>query len=178
MSMGKAYEYMEHDMPTYPTLWQRIVVWVKKLFNKIYMSDEEFRVYLKENMETVMCDEGINLRALTCDGQSNTVNVLELLAAEGLEPTIERTTDKWQGWYAKVTETRSKIDPHGGVKWVGGNFLKVASCHTVRYYDLTWSENSLYNNPFYNVERIISMVGERDDIHKKTKRKASAAKAA
>jgi len=43
---------------------------------------------------------------------------------------------------------------------------------------LTWSENSLYNNPFYNVERIISMVGERDDIHKKTKRKASAAKAA
>ena len=104
--------------------------------------------------------------------------MLELLAAEGLEPTIERTTDKWQGWYAKVTDTRSKKDPRGGVKWVGGNFLKVASCHTVRYYDLTWSENSLYNNPFYNVERIISMVGERDDIHKKTKRKASAAKAA
>jgi len=163
MSMGKAYEYMEHDMPTYPTLWQRIVVWVKNLFTR---------------EPPVVSDEGINLRALTCDGQSSTVNVLELLAAEGLEPTIERTTDKWQGWYAKVTDTRSKKDPHGGVKWVGGNFLKVASCHTVRYYDLTWSENSLYNNPFYNVERIISMVGERDDIHKKTKRKASAAKAA
>mgnify|MGYP005815569743 CR=1 FL=1 len=163
MSMGKAYEYMEHDMPTYPTLWQRIVVWVKNLFTR---------------EPPVVSDEGINLRALTCDGQSSTVNVLELLAAEGLEPTIERTTDKWQGWYAKVTDTRSKKDPRGGVKWVGGNFLKVASCHTVRYYDLTWSENSLYNNPFYNVERIISMVGERDDIHKKTKRKASAAKAA
>ena len=163
MSMGKAYEYMEHDMPTYPTLWQRIVVWVKNLFTR---------------EPPVVSDEGINLRALTCDGQSSTVNVLELLAAEGLEPTIERTTDKWQGWYAKVTETRSKIDPHGGVKWVGGNFLKVASCHTVRYYDLTWSENSLYNNPFHNVERIISTVGERDDIHKKVKRKAPTVKAA
>ena len=163
MSMGKAYEYMEHDMPTYPTLWQRIVEWVKNLFTR---------------EPPVVSDEGINLRALTCDGQSSTVNVLELLAAEGLEPTIERTTDKWQGWYAKVTDTRSKKDPRGGVKWVGGNFLKVASCHTVRYYDLTWDENSLYNNPFYNVERIISMPGERDDIHKKTKRKASAAKAA
>ena len=164
MTMGKVYEEVNKYtlMMTRPTLWQRMVDWVKSLFKK----------------ETVIYDEGINLRALTCEGQSSTVNVLELLAGEGLEPTIERTTDKWQGWYAKVTDIRSKKDPHGGVKWVGGNFLKVASCHTVRYYDLTWSENSLYNNPFYNVERIISMVGERDDIHKKTKRKASAAKAA
>ena len=164
MTMGKVYEEVNKYtlMMTRPTLWQRMVDWVKSLFKK----------------ETVIYDEGINLRALTCEGQSSTVNVLELLAGEGLEPTIERTTDKWQGWYAKVTDTRSKKDPRGGVKWVGGNFLKVASCHTVRYYDLTWSENSLYNNPFYNVERIISMVGERDDIHKKTKRKASAAKAA
>jgi len=163
MTMGKTYEYVgQHDRLTYPTLWQRIVEWVKNLFRK----------------DTVMCDEGINLRALTCEGQSSTVNVLELLAAEGLEPTIERTTDKWQGWYAKVTDTRSKIDYRGRVKWVGGNFLKVASCHTVRYYDLTWNENSLYNNPFYNVERIISVTGERDDIHKKAKRKAPSTKAA
>ena len=163
MTMGKMYEYMgRYEVSTYPTLWQRIVAWVKNLFRK----------------ETVVCDESINLRALTCDGQSSTVNVLELLAAEGLEPTIERTTDKWQGWYAKVTDTRSKKDPRGGVKWVGGNFLKVASCHTVRYYDLTWDENSLYDNPFYNVERIISVTGERDDIHKKAKRKAASTKAA
>jgi len=163
MTMGKTYEYMgQQDRLTYPTLWRRIVAWIKNLFRK----------------ETVVCDEGINLRTLTCDGQSSTVNVLELLAAEGLEPTIERTTDKWQGWYAKVTDTRSKKDPRGGVKWVGGNFLKVASCHTVRYYDLTWDENSLYNNTFYNVERIISVTGERDDIHKKAKRKAPTVKAA
>ena len=163
MTMGKMYEYMgQQDRLTYPTLWRRIVAWIKNLFRK----------------ETVVCDEGINLRTLTCDGQSSTVNVLELLAAEGLEPTIERTTDKWQGWYAKVTDTRSKKDPRGGVKWVGGNFLKVASCHTVRYYDLTWDENSLYNNTFYNVERIISVTGERDDIHKKAKRKAPTTKAA
>lgn len=163
MTISKTYEYVsQHDRLTYPTLWQRIVEWVKNLFRK----------------DTVVCDEGINLRALTCEGQSSTVNVLELLAAEGLEPTIERTTDKWQGWYAKVTDTRSKKDPRGGVKWVGGNFLKVASCHTVRYYDLTWDENSLYNNTFYNVERIISVTGERDDIHKKVKRKAPSTKAA
>ena len=164
MTMGKVYEEVNKYtlMMTRPTLWQRMVDWVKSLFKK----------------ETVIYDEGINLRALTCEGQSSTVNVLELLAGEGLEPTIERTTDKWQGWYAKVTDIRSKKDPHGGVKWVGGNFLKVASCHTVRYYDLTWNENSLYNNPFYNVERIISVTGERDDIHKKAKRKAASVKAA
>jgi len=162
--MGKVYEEVNRYtlMMARPTLGQRIVDWARSLFKK----------------ETVVCDESINLRALTCDGQSSTVNVLELLAAEGLEPTIERTTDKWQGWYAKVTDTRSKKDPRGGVKWVGGNFLKVASCHTVRYYDLTWNENSLYNNPFYNVERIISVTGERDDIHKKAKRKAASVKAA
>lgn len=155
MTIGRLYEFVWNEAPTYPTLWQRIVAWVKS----------------KRMKETAVCEDGINLRALTCNGKSSTIKVLELLTEWGLEPTIERTTNKQHGWYARVTETRSKIDPRGGVKWVGGNFLKVASCHTVRYYDLTWSENSLYDNPFYNVERIISTVGERDDIHKKAKRK-------
>ena len=146
MTMGKMYEYMGwHDVPTYPTLWQRIVAW-----------------FLTE--KPPVCDEGINLVALTCVGYENVSSVLNLLVEEGVEPTIERTTDKWQGHYVKVTRKE--------------NFLKVADGHNVLYFPLTVDELSLYDNPFYNVERIISVTGERDDIHKKAKRKDASAEAA
>ena len=146
MTMGKMYEYMGwHDVPTYPTLWQRIVAW-----------------FLTE--KPPVCDEGINLVALTCVGYENVSSVLNLLVEEGVEPTIERTTDKWQGHYVKVTRKE--------------NFLKVADGHNVLYFPLTVGELSLYDNPFYNVERIISVTGERDDIHKKAKRKDASAEAA
>ena len=111
-----------------------------------------------------MCDEGINLRALTCTGPDKVSSVLNLLVEEGVEPTITRTTNKGQGWYVKVTKKE--------------NFLKVAEGHTVRYYPLTVDLYSLYDNPFYNVERIISVTGERDDIHKKAKIKTASEKAA
>tara|TARA_R100001244_G_scaffold116302_1_gene86404 strand:- start:206 stop:640 length:435 start_codon:yes stop_codon:yes gene_type:complete len=130
--------------PVYPTGVRRAVAYVKDLFSK---------------EQPVMCDEGINLRALTCVGHNKVSDLLNLLVEEGVDPTITRTTNKGQGWYAKVTTKE--------------NFLKVAEGHTVRYYALTVDEVSLYDNPFYNVERIISVTGERDDIHKKTKRKAA-----
>ena len=147
--LGIVYNYVnQYDNP-YPTLRQRIVVRVKSLFTK----------------ETpVVCDEGINLRALTCTGPDKVSSVLNLLVEEGVEPTITRTTNKGQGWYVKVTKKE--------------NFLKVAEGHTVRYYPLTVDLYSLYDNPFYNVERIISVTGERDDIHKKAKRKDASAEAA
>ena len=131
--------------PLYPTGMQRAVKFVKDLFSK--------------EDQPVMYDEGINLRALTCVGHNKVSDLLNLLVEEGVDPTIVRTTYKRQGWYAKVTKKQ--------------NFLKVAEGHTVRYYPLTEEEVSLYNNPFYNVERIISVTGERDDIHKKAKRKAA-----
>jgi hypothetical protein len=124
---------------------QRVVAYVKDLFSK--------------EDRPVMYDEGINLRALTCVGHNKVSDLLNFLVEEGVDPTIVRTTYKRQGWYAKVTKKQ--------------NFLKVAEGHTVRYYPLTEEEVSLYNNPFYNVERIISVTGERDDIHKKAKRKAA-----
>ena len=102
--------------------------------------------------------------ALTCVGDVNVSKVLDLLYAEGLVPTIVRDTDKWQGHYVKVTRKE--------------NFLKVADGHNVLYFPLTVGELSLYDNPFYNVERIISVTGERDDIHKKAKRKDASAEAA
>ena len=145
--------------PLYPTGMQRVVAYVKDLFSK--------------EDRPVMYDGGINLRALTCVGHNKVSDLLNLLVEEGVDPTIVRTTYKRQGWYAKVTDVRSKKDPKGGIKFTGGNFLKVAEGHTVRYYPLTEEEVSLYNNPFYNVERIISVTGERDDIHKKAKRKAA-----
>tara|TARA_R110000851_G_scaffold323562_1_gene490355 strand:- start:2300 stop:2794 length:495 start_codon:yes stop_codon:yes gene_type:complete len=164
MTMGKMYEYVgRHDVPTYPTLWQRIVQWVKSFFTR---------------EPVLVCDDGINLAGLACVGDANVQRVLDLLYSEGLTPTINRDTDKWQGHYVKVTDIRSKKDPRGGVKFVGGNFLKIAEGHNVSYFPLTICDGSLYNNPFYNVERIISTVGERDDIHKKVKRKAPTVKAA
>ena len=148
MTMGKMYEYVgRHDVPTYPTLWQRIVQWVKSFFTR---------------EPVLVCDDGINLAGLACVGDAN----------------VQRVLDKWQGHYVKVTDIRSKKDPRGGVKFVGGNFLKIAEGHNVSYFPLTICDGSLYNNPFYNVERIISTVGERDDIHKKVKRKAPTIKAA
>lgn len=101
----------------------------------------------------------INLRRLTCVGRSNVNDVLNRLDEEGVEPTIIRTTRKLQGWYAAVTTKE--------------NFLKVAAGHTVEYYALTVHESSLYGNPFFNVEYISSITGERDDIHKKAKQKAA-----
>ena len=148
MTMGKMYEYVGlHDRPAYPTLWQRIIAW-----------------FLTE--KPPVCDEGINLVALTCVGYENVSSVLNLLVEEGVEPTITRTTNKGQGWYVKVTKKE--------------NFLKVAEGHTVRYYPLTVDLYSLYDNPFYNVERIIDsgVTGERDDIHKKAKIKTASEKAA
>ena len=153
MSMGKMYEYMgQHDKPTYPTLWQRIIAWWQRIV----------AWFLAE--KPPVCDEGINLVALTCVGDVNVSKVLDLLYAEGLTPTIVRDTDKWQGHYVKVTRKE--------------NFLKVADGHNVLYFPLTVDELSLYDNPFYNVERIISVTGERDDIHKKAKRKDASAEAA
>ena len=153
MSMGKMYEYMgQHDKPTYPTLWQRIIAWWQRIV----------AWFLTE--KPPVCDEVINLVALTCVGDVNVSKVLDLLYAEGLVPTIVRDTDKWQGHYVKVTRKE--------------NFLKVADGHNVLYFPLTVGELSLYDNPFYNVERIISVTGERDDIHKKAKRKDASAEAA
>ena len=157
--LGIVYNYAnQYDSPTYPTLLQRIVAWVKSFFTK----------------DTVVCDEGINLAALTCAGDVNVERVLDLLYSEGLTPTINRDTNKWQGHYVKVTDIRQKKDGN----YTGGNFLKVADGHNVSYFTLTVDELSLYDNPFYNVERIISVTGERDDIHKKAKRKAASVKAA
>ena len=148
--LGIVHNYVnQYDRPTYPTLLQRIVQWVKSFFTK---------------EPPVVCDEGINLRALVCSGAIKVSDGLNLLVEEGVEPTITRTTSTWQGWYVEVTKKE--------------NFLKVASNHTVRYYSLTVDELSLYDNPFYNVERIISVTGERDDIHKKAKRKDASAEAA
>jgi len=125
-----------------------IISWVKSLFKN----------------KTGMHGESIDMQALTCVGYVNVSKVLDLLYAGGLTPTIVRDTDKWQGHYAKVTRKE--------------NFLKVAEGHTVLYFALTVDELSLYANPFYNVECIISATGERDDIHKKAKRKDASAEAA
>ena len=164
MTMSKMYEYMgQHDRLTYPTLWQRIVAWFKGFFTK---------------KPVLVCDEGINLAALACEGDVNVRKVLDLLYSEGLTPTINRDTNKWQGFYAEVTALKLKKDRKGGIKFTGGNFLKIAEGHNVSYFPLTVYGGSLYNNPFYNVERIISTVGKRDDIHKKVKRKAPTVKAA
>jgi hypothetical protein len=135
----------KYRSPVYPTGVRRAVAYVKDLFSK--------------EDRPVMYDKGINLRALTCVGHNKVFDLLNLLVEEGVDPTIIRTTYKGQGWSAKVTKKQ--------------NFLKVAEGHTVRYYALTVDKESLYDNPFYNVERIISVTGERDDIHKKAKRKAA-----
>ena len=156
MTMGKIYEYVgRHDVPTYPTLWQRIVAW-----------------FLTE--KPPVCDEGINLAALACVGDANVSSVLNLLVEEGVEPTITRTTNKKQGWYVKVTDIRQKKDG----SYTGGNFLKVASGHKVRYYSLTVDPYSLYDNAFYNTGYRVCTSGERDDLLKKGKIKTARAEAA
>ena len=105
-----------------------------------------------------MYDDTPNLWALECRGERSVKEVLRL--QETVDPTILRTTRKLQGWYAEVTKKQ--------------NFLKVADGHTVRYYSLTVSVGSLYDNTFFNVEKIISEVyQDRDDIHKKAKKKAA-----
>jgi|TARA_R110000765_G_scaffold291218_1_gene386997 hypothetical protein len=129
-------------LPTYPTAWQRFIVWIKNLFSR-----EE--------------DESVNMLALTCQGRPEVLSALDVLADGLVYPTIERVTKAEQGWYVTITAK--------------ANFLKVASGHRVRYYSMTVAANSLYDNTFYNVERIISETGDRDDIHKKAKKKAVAA---
>jgi hypothetical protein len=106
-------------------------------------------------------DESVNMLALTCRGPTGVRNALDVLADGLVYPTIERVTKAEQGWYVTITAK--------------ANFLKVASGHRVRYYSMTVAANSLYDNTFYNVERIISETGDRDDIHKKAKKKAVAA---
>ena len=109
-----------------------------------------------------MVDREIDMLALVGVGVPAVYNALSIL--DHIEPTISRRTDKKQGWFVEVTKKE--------------NFLKVANNHTVHYYHLTIDPLSMYDNTFYNVERIISVAGERDDIHKKTRRKTSSTKAA
>tara|TARA_R110002020_G_scaffold21995_4_gene74453 strand:+ start:486 stop:950 length:465 start_codon:yes stop_codon:yes gene_type:complete len=148
--LGIVYNYVnQYDRPTYPTLLQRIVAWVKSFFTK---------------EPPVVCDEGINLRELTCIGPNKVSDVLNLLVEEGVKPTITRTTNKGQGWYVEVTKKE--------------NFLKVASGHKVRYYSMTVDPYSLFDNAFYNVGYRVCTPGERDDLLKKGKIKTASAEAA
>ena len=156
MTMGKAFQHvMEQEKFIYNSTFDRYYSYNDNIYRGILARIKS--LFTKE--QPAMCDKDIDLRSLTCVGRSNILNLLNLLVEEGVDPTITRATTKWQGWSAKVTKKQ--------------NFLKVASGHYLRYYAMTADKMSLYDNPFYNVERIISITGERDDIHKKTKQKAA-----
>ena len=156
MTMGKAFQHvMEQEKFIYNSTFDRYYGYNDNIYRGILARIKS--LFTKE--QPAMCDKDIDLRSLTCVGRSNILNLLNLLVEEEVDPTITRATTKWQGWSAKVTKKQ--------------NFLKVAAGHTVEYYALTVHESSLYGNPFFNVQYISSITGERDDIHKKTKQKAA-----
>lgn len=118
--------------------------------------------YIK-SLFKIKAPNSLNVVALVGEGSGKVVTALSALGEAELAPTIERRRVS-TGWYVEVTPKN--------------NFLKVATGQSVQYYPLRVDPYSLYDNPFYNVEKIISVTGERDDIHKKVKRKDASAEAA
>ena len=154
--IGMLYNEITKHAPVYPTTSQRVVSYVRELLTATKKADPF--AYHRYSDGTLILWE------LECEGRENVDAVASALADEGLYPTIERYTQKFQGYYVKITPRH--------------NFLKVVRGGWVCYYSLQGSAGSLYDNPFYNVDRILSIPGVRDDITKKARRKTSRAKAA
>ena len=66
--------------------------------------------------------EDLNMWNLVGEGVGRVNAAVSSMAYEGIDPTIDRITYKYQGFYVRVTQKR--------------NFLKVASGHNVYYYPL------------------------------------------
>ena len=159
--IGLLYNEITKRAPVYPTATQRVISYVRDLLTPAQADEPALLPHERYSEGAVPT---LNLWELECEGREKVEAVANAIADDNQWPTIERYTQKYQGYYAKITPRH--------------NFLKVVRADWVCYFPLRQCRNSLYDNPFYNVERIYAIPGSRDDITKKAKRKSSRAKAA